>query len=149
MTSTNRKTYALNLVMRKDDDLIQWLEHIPPGGRNQVLKTVLRCGLELPIPAPETDSIQKLESEVQNMKDVMSRLPTMLKQQPGAVDMTRVDELERIVTNFQEWMSTITQRVESLMQGAPIENLSTIEAAPELTLEDRQQRANKLKKARW
>lgn len=77
MTSRNRTTHALNLVRGKDDDLIQWIEKVPAGGRNAALKHTLRCGLELPQPAaPKTESIQHV-----------------------AVDMSRVDELERMIVN--------------------------------------------------
>lgn len=121
MASKNHVQGTVQLVRGKDDDLIRWLGRIPVGGRNAALKHTLRCGLELPQPvAPKTESIQHV-----------------------AVDMSRVDELERMVVNLQRQLA-------SLMAGAPIESQPHIlEAAPELTLEDRQNRANKLKKAEW
>lgn len=147
MPARNRTSATIQLAPKRDADLIKWLERIPPGGRNAALKNTLRCGLELPIPVPQTDSIQKLESEVQTMREAMSRLP---KQQPGmGVDNSRVDELERMIVNVQDWMNSINRQLASLMTGAPIESLPILEAAPELTLEDRQNRANKLKKAKW
>lgn len=117
----SRLSATLQLVGGQDDDLIRWVANIPLGGRNAAIKTVLRCGLELPQPAaPKTESIQN-----------------------ATVDMSRVDELERMVVNLQRQLALF-------MAGAPIESQPPIlEAAPELTPEDRQQRANKLKKAKW
>lgn len=146
MPSKNHVQGTVQLVRGKDDDLIRWLERIPPGGRNAALKNTLRCGLELPTPAPETTSIQRLESELQTMRDAMSRLPISPRQQPGAVDTTRVDELERTVNEF---MKIVSRQLASIVVGAPVEHFSTLEAAPELSIEDRQQRANRLKKAKW
>jgi hypothetical protein len=144
MPAKNGFVATIKLNPQRDQDLINWLNQIPPGGRNAALKHVLRCGLDLPQPVTESAPVEKLEAlagEVSTLKQVVSRMPGLIKSQAGSDP--RMDELERMVINLQ-------LKIENMAMGIPQDDLSpVIDVAPELSIEDKQQRANKLKKASW
>lgn len=150
MTSRNRKTITINLVRGKDDDLLRWIERIPNQGRNAALKFALRAGLELPQPVHETAPAERLENiagELETLKTAFARLPNLIRQQPGSDP--RLDDLQRAVDDFRQWAGTIQNRIDQISSGIVEMPAPIIDIAPELSEGEKQQRASKLKKAKW
>lgn len=144
-----RKQATINLVHGQDDDLIRWLSNLPKGAANNALKQVLRCGLELPQPQQKIDELTELKNKVKQFEGMVSNIPRMMKQQPP-MDDDRIQRLEQDIEEIAKWAEQINQRIEQLYHGGNgVSEQPIIEPAPELSVEDQHQRANKLKKAKW
>lgn len=115
----NRLTITINLVNGKDDDLIQWVSQLERGQRESMLKAALRHALV---------TVGEIEVHRNGNGNGLDK---------------RVSELEAMV-------SYLTSRIES---GTFFYDIASqepqVEAMPQLSKDEVQQRAAKLKKAKW
>lgn len=178
-----RETITVKLTPGKDDDLINWWNRLPKGTnlpgentRQNILKTMLRTALDLPIPPADADALDRLtaefaaaldeererraalEQELQRQKTITANLPALVKQiasssTPAALDDARVTELEQRIDSIMTWANG----VHALLQNGAVAAASSSTVADEpapvvedgLTDAEQQQRARKLKKAQW
>lgn len=126
-----RQPLTVQLVAGRDDDLIGWWLSLPKGERRaEVAKTVLRVGLELPIP------------------DSQSRI--------GAHDLDTLRA--ELFGEWQQWTRELVDNLPSYVQTAVETALATapqqpmpppVEATQQIDEATAQERANKLKRASW
>lgn len=126
-----RQPLTVQLVAGRDDDLIEWWLSLPKGERRaEVAKTVLRVGLELPIPDPQS-----------------------------GIGAHELDALRNeLFSEWQNWTRQLVDNLPSYVQTAVETALATapqqpapppVEAAEQLDEAIAQERANKLKRASW
>ena len=108
------------LVRGKDDDLIAWLETYPKGSLNQIVKAALRHAME---------TIGEIPFSLQNGHS-----------DPALNE--RIAELEAMVSH-------LSKRVEGLWSPFDYFPESQVESMPALSDEEQEERAARLKKAKW
>lgn len=118
-----RRGVTAQLVTGQDDDLIEWLDSLTPGTRQQAIKDMLRVALGLPVPAPINN---------------------------GA-DLERVQYLETWMHQMAGAYNDLVRRMDSIasLPAAALTSSEPVEAAPQMSADEQQQRAKKLKKASW
>lgn len=120
-----RKGLTAQLVAGLDDDLIRWLDTLPAGTRQQAIKDTLRYGLQLPVPERHNGS--------------------------NGSDSDRIRELEAWMQQMADAYNKLVRHVDSLgsLPASAITSPDPAEAAPQMSDDEQQQRARKLKKANW
>lgn len=128
---TNRRNITAALYDNVDDDLIQWVDSLPPKSKvSDEIKAVLRRGLDLPIPgAPQLDAdtieqeiARQVATAVQPMNEILSRVPTLIRQHSGngQTDNLR-EQMERIERQHEADMNELADQLndqhESAMQA--------------------------------
>jgi hypothetical protein len=88
----------------KDDDLIAWLESLPPGERSALIREALRVGIGLlPPPRPEGEVIAHIVREA--VVEALAGLQVVAAQQGVTLDTNEVEEafgeqLDRLLNQF-------------------------------------------------
>lgn len=141
---------------------MMWWQSLPKGdhtgstiSRQEIMKNTLRAGLKKPLVNYRErggDDIETIKAELSAVKQVVAHLPSKLK--GSDVD----DRLSALETMLNTELSKVGQWIEYLT--AQVDHLSTngisappappvVTEAPQLSTDEQQQRANKLKKAKW
>jgi hypothetical protein len=74
-----RVTHSVKLTVGKDDDLIAWLENVPSGQRNGLLKTILREYMQRATDTGLTAQIERIERDTVWLRMVLSQLPAQIE----------------------------------------------------------------------
>lgn len=134
-----RHALTVQLIAGVDDDLIQWAQGFQNGTRQQAVKYKLRQALDLPIPAPPSPAeVQALRAEFEAIR-------------LGNSDAARVQQLEDWMQQMATAYNELVQRIDQLgsLPAAALTSSEPMDSAPQITQEQQQARANKLKKAKW
>ncbi len=88
----------------KDEDLINWLDSLPPGERSRMIREALRAGIGL-APPPRSDSALLAEIVRQAVVDALAGIQTAAAQQGITFDKNEVeeafgDQLDHLLGNF-------------------------------------------------
>lgn len=149
---------TVQLYVGVDDDLIQWLNSLPENGKNQALKTVLRLGLELPIPEPKQTEMEAVRSQLESLQDAIAHMPTngAPVDYDGVTDVQRqLADIAHQVRTMSDWLSNdlpgyvagvVSQSVGTVQ---PIEGAPVVEDAPRLSKKEQAVRKAKLGKSEW
>lgn len=122
---TKKRTMAVAaLVEGEDDDLIQWLNSLSSGARASMIKSVLRTALFGAQPAAPQQP------------------------PPGVVELLQQQQRETVEW-MQQWIEHIQEQFEQLRAGwLPVEQ-TTVTDAPQLTEDEADKMAAKMRKAGW
>lgn len=123
-TAKKRETATIKMTPGKDDDLIRWFRKLPKGERNETLKNLLRAGLGKPI------------------VDYHASVPEGLPE--------RLEALEAQLEIQAQWIDYLNRQLEG-RTFVTSEGASPMldEVQPRVDDDLLQQRAAKLKKAKW
>lgn len=173
-----RETITIKLTPGKDDDLIQWWQSLPKGdhktdGRQGVVKSTLRAGLQYPIPEPQREKIEAIQHELDQRREwdaYRDEQITVLLQRLNEVENTpnapnngisthQIEAMQREM--YQEWETLTRQLVDSLpatVQQIVEEALNTppthrtpppVQAVNQIDQQTAAEREARLKKASW
>lgn len=131
MPSKNRIPATMQMVKGQDDDLIDWYLALPDRTRNQALKSVLRMALFGDIPEPSQEQKQLFDER-------LAQLEMEYRQKMALVDQA-IEQLMNRVEGIQFQAAN----------GEFIQPEPQIEMVSRLSSERKEQRAEKLKKAKW
>lgn len=149
MAKDKRYTLTVKLNATSDRDLINWVEGIPDGERNQTVKNALRAALDLPIPAPpDPPEVAALRAQLAALSEAMEAWQAV--GQNGA-DSDRVQYIEGWLNQMADAYNTLVRRVDNLasLPGAVLVSPEPVEAVPQMSSDEQQKRAKKLKNASW
>lgn len=75
----------------KDDDLMEWIEGLPPGKRSQAIRDALRRGIGMPVSG--NVDISAIEAVVrQTISDALRGMQMVAEQQGIAFDNNQIEE---------------------------------------------------------
>lgn len=156
---------TVQLYVGDDDDLIRWLNSLPEKGKNQALKTVLRLGLELPIPEPKQTEMEAVRSQLESLQDAIAHMPDIIAQQPtngAAADNSAIEDMQRQLfemgQQLDQWRHWLDRDLPGYVAGIaasvaggqpPAEQPALIEDAPRLSKKEQAVRKAKLGKSEW
>jgi hypothetical protein len=75
----------------KDDDLIEWMEDLPPGERSSAIREALRVGIGL-LPPPRHENAVIADVVREAVSDALVGLQIMAAQQGVVLDTNEVEE---------------------------------------------------------
>lgn len=130
MPSKNRIPATMQMVKGQDDDLIDWYLALPDRTRNQALKSVLRMALFGDMPEPSQEQKQFFDERLAQLEQEYRQKMTLVDQAIAQL-MSRVEGIQ-----FQT-------------NGDFVPAEPQIEMVSRLSSERKEQRAEKLKKAKW
>lgn len=159
-TAAKRKTLLAKLTPGKDTDLIDWLESIPDGEKNQEIKNTLRAGLglaQVDYSQPPDDLTRlrdSVESGLRDMYQFQQATLATLQQLNGNGLPDRLNGLETTLqaelTRLGQWVDYLNTQIEGRTFVTPADAPPMqIEEAPRVDDETVNERTDKLRKMSW
>lgn len=146
-----RFTVTIKLRPGKDDDIIAWWsqqqkgDHATPG-RQDAAKDALRAGIGLPPPPPPPNPLEGLIEQVQAV--IAESTPsTDPEQVQRLIDQRVAQWQQRIENDLAAYIArVVSEQVQGIASAPPP---PPVEPAPQVSEEQLERRANKLKKTTW
>jgi hypothetical protein len=128
-----RVPLTAQLVVGKDDDLIDWLRSLPEGGRQRAICAILRAGLGLastefdtkPMPAVEVAAIDQAAQQ-------------------------RIRELETEIGTLQRWVTYFDEQLRQMNSYGDVTQVAMpVEATEQVDPQRLAKRAQQIKSSKW